>query len=136
MLRQYFEGNFPVHCLVPRAEDHAHTACPDLIEDYVFPENQSARFTFGKKARLPSSQLVALDQFQREFLHGVGVDGVYQLVNFGLLHQAAFGQLADERIEAAKATLEADPNVKALKDMFGAEINADSIELLNPTQND
>jgi DNA polymerase-3 subunit gamma/tau len=45
-------------------------------------------------------------------------------------------RLADERIEAAKATLEADPNVKALKDMFGAEINADSIELLNPTQND
>ena len=43
---------------------------------------------------------------------------------------------ADERIEAAKATLEADPNVKALKDMFGAELNTDSIELLNPSQND
>ena len=43
---------------------------------------------------------------------------------------------ADERIEAAKATLEADPNVRALKDMFGAEMNADSIELLNPPPND
>ena len=45
-------------------------------------------------------------------------------------------RLADERIEAAKAILEADPNVKALKDMFGAELKTDSIELLNPTQND
>jgi DNA polymerase-3 subunit gamma/tau len=43
---------------------------------------------------------------------------------------------ADERIEAAKATLEADPNIRALKDMFGAEMNADSIELLNPPPND
>ncbi len=43
---------------------------------------------------------------------------------------------ADERIDAAKATLEADPNVRALKDMFGAEMNADSIELLNPPPND
>ncbi len=43
---------------------------------------------------------------------------------------------ADERIEAAKATLEADPNVRSLKDMFGAEMKADSIELLNPPPND
>ena len=43
---------------------------------------------------------------------------------------------ADERIDAAKATLEADPNVRALKDMFGADMNADSIELLNPPPND
>ena len=43
---------------------------------------------------------------------------------------------ADERIEAAKATLEADPNVRALKDMFGAEMKPDSIELLNPPPND
>ncbi|MDX1403611.1 MAG: DNA polymerase III subunit gamma/tau [Woeseiaceae bacterium] len=34
----------------------------------------------------------------------------------------------DERYEAARASIEADPNVKALKDMFGAEINPDSIE--------
>jgi len=43
---------------------------------------------------------------------------------------------ADEKIEAALATLESDPNVKSLKDMFGAELNADSIELINGTQND
>ena len=45
-------------------------------------------------------------------------------------------RLADERIEVAKATLEADPNVRALKDMFGAELKADSIELLNPPPGD
>ena len=46
---------------------------------------------------------------------------------------------ADEKIEAALATLESDPNVKSLKDMFGAELNADSIELIESiegTQND
>ena len=45
-------------------------------------------------------------------------------------------RLADERIEAARELLESDPNVQALKDMFDAELNADSIELINPTQND
>jgi DNA polymerase-3 subunit gamma/tau len=43
---------------------------------------------------------------------------------------------ADEKIEEAIATLESDPNVKSLIDMFGAELNADSIELINGTQND
>jgi DNA polymerase-3 subunit gamma/tau len=43
---------------------------------------------------------------------------------------------ADEKIEEAIATLESDPNVKSLKDMFGAELNADSVELINGTQND
>ena len=38
----------------------------------------------------------------------------------------------DEKYEAARASIEADPNVKALQDMFGAELNADSIE---PVQN-
>jgi len=45
-------------------------------------------------------------------------------------------RMADERIEAARQTLEADPNVQALKDMFGAELKTDSIELLNPSQSD
>ena len=45
-------------------------------------------------------------------------------------------RLADERIEAARATLESDPNVQALKNMFDAELKADSIELINPSQND
>ena len=36
---------------------------------------------------------------------------------------------AEER-EAARAGLEADPNVRALKDMFGAELVPDSVELL------
>jgi DNA polymerase-3 subunit gamma/tau len=36
----------------------------------------------------------------------------------------------DEKIEAARASLESDPNVKALQDMFGAQLNPDSIELV------
>jgi len=45
-------------------------------------------------------------------------------------------RVADERLEAARQSLEADPNVKALKDMFGAELKTDSIELINPPQSD
>ena len=45
-------------------------------------------------------------------------------------------RLADERLEAARQTLEADPNVQAMKDMFGAEIKAESIEIINPAQSD
>ena len=45
-------------------------------------------------------------------------------------------RLADERIEAARVKLESDPNVQALKDMFGAELKPDTIELINPSQND
>ncbi len=37
-------------------------------------------------------------------------------------------RLVDEKMEAARASLESDPNVKALQDMFGAQINPDSIE--------
>ena len=41
---------------------------------------------------------------------------------------------ADEHYQAERAKLEADPNVKALKSMFGAELNIESIRLNNPTQ--
>jgi DNA polymerase-3 subunit gamma/tau len=41
-------------------------------------------------------------------------------------------RLADEEIEAARVSLESDPNVQALKDMFGAELRTDSIEILQP----
>ncbi len=37
----------------------------------------------------------------------------------------------DEEMEAARASLESDPNVKALQDMFGAQLNPDSIELIH-----
>lgn len=43
---------------------------------------------------------------------------------------------ADEQFAAERKKLEADPNVKALKDMFGAELKADSIKLNNPPQGD
>ncbi len=37
---------------------------------------------------------------------------------------------ADEEIAAARESLESDPNVRALKDMFGATLNADSVEVV------
>jgi DNA polymerase-3 subunit gamma/tau len=43
---------------------------------------------------------------------------------------------ADEQIAAERAKLEADPNVQALKDMFGAELSNESIKLNKPTQSD
>jgi DNA polymerase-3 subunit gamma/tau len=43
---------------------------------------------------------------------------------------------ADERVEAERVKLEADPNVQALKDMFGAELNTESIRLNNPSHSE
>ncbi|MFQ6004239.1 MAG: DNA polymerase III subunit gamma/tau [Woeseia sp.] len=42
----------------------------------------------------------------------------------------------DEKIQAARASLESDPNVKAMRDMFGAQLNPESIELVHasPTE--
>jgi len=45
-------------------------------------------------------------------------------------------RLADERIDAARESLESDPNVQAIKSMFDAELKTDSIELIKPTQSD
>lgn len=45
-------------------------------------------------------------------------------------------RIADERLDAARASLEADPNVQTLKNMFGAELKPDSIELLNSPRSD
>ena len=42
----------------------------------------------------------------------------------------------NERFEAERVKLEADPNVQALKDMFGAELKTDSIKLNNPPQSE
>jgi DNA polymerase-3 subunit gamma/tau len=39
---------------------------------------------------------------------------------------------ADEHFAAERAKLEADPNVQALKSMFGAELSAESIRLIDP----
>jgi len=43
-------------------------------------------------------------------------------------------RLADEHFQAERAKLEADPNVQALKNMFGAELNSESIKLNEPPQ--
>ena len=45
-------------------------------------------------------------------------------------------RIADERMEAERQKLEADPNVQAMKDIFGAEIKTESIQLINPSQSD
>ena len=45
-------------------------------------------------------------------------------------------RMADEKLEEARQSLEADPNVQKLKTMFGAELKTDSIELINPPQSD
>ena len=39
-------------------------------------------------------------------------------------------RMADEELEAARRTLEADPNVQSLKNMFGAELKTDTIEII------
>jgi DNA polymerase-3 subunit gamma/tau len=43
---------------------------------------------------------------------------------------------SDERYAAARRALESDPNIKALKSMFGAELKSDTIEPLSPRQSD
>ncbi len=40
-------------------------------------------------------------------------------------------RMADEQLEEARQALEADPNVQALKTMFGAELKTDTIELIS-----
>jgi DNA polymerase-3 subunit gamma/tau len=45
-------------------------------------------------------------------------------------------RMADQRIVSARKSLESDPNVQALKKMFGAELKADSIEPLDPSRSD
>ncbi len=48
----------------------------------------------------------------------------------------AEARLSAERLDAARRSLEADPTVQALKDMFGAELKPDSIEVNNGSQRD
>ena len=45
-------------------------------------------------------------------------------------------RLADEGLEAARQSLEKDPNVQALKNMFGADIKADSVEIIPGPRSD
>ena len=40
-------------------------------------------------------------------------------------------RLADERLEEARQSLESDPNVQSLKNMFGAELKTDTIEIIS-----
>ena len=40
-------------------------------------------------------------------------------------------RLEDEALHAARVALESDPNVQVLKDMFGATLNSDSIQIIN-----
>jgi DNA polymerase-3 subunit gamma/tau len=40
-------------------------------------------------------------------------------------------RLEDEALQAARISLESDPNVQGLKDMFGATLNSDSVQIIN-----
>jgi len=40
-------------------------------------------------------------------------------------------RMADEQLEEARRSLEADPNVQAMKTMFGAELKTDTIEIIS-----
>jgi DNA polymerase-3 subunit gamma/tau len=40
-------------------------------------------------------------------------------------------RMADEKLEQARQSLEADPNVQTLKNMFGAELKTDTIEIIS-----
>jgi len=40
-------------------------------------------------------------------------------------------RMTDERLEEARQSLEADPNVQKMKDMFGAELKTDTIEIIS-----
>jgi len=40
-------------------------------------------------------------------------------------------RMADEQLEQARQSLEADPNVQTLKHMFGAELKTDTIEIIS-----
>jgi len=40
-------------------------------------------------------------------------------------------RMADERLKEARQSLEADPNVQTLKNMFGAELKTDTIEIIS-----
>ncbi len=41
-----------------------------------------------------------------------------------------------EQYDAARQSIESDPNVQALRDMFGAELNTETIEPINPPRSD
>jgi DNA polymerase-3 subunit gamma/tau len=43
---------------------------------------------------------------------------------------------SDEKLEAARESLEAVPKVKALRDLFGAQLNPDSIEPIDSKTSD
>lgn len=40
-------------------------------------------------------------------------------------------RVEDEALQAARVSLESDPNVQSLKEMFGATLNSDSVQILN-----
>jgi DNA polymerase-3 subunit gamma/tau len=40
-------------------------------------------------------------------------------------------RMADEMLEQARQSLEADPNVQTLKNMFGAELKTETIEIIS-----
>ena len=75
------------------------------------------------------------DALSRHFDENLNVEISVSDVVSETPHQKA-ERISDEKIDAARKSLESDPNVQTLKNMFGAELRPDSIELINPPRSD
>ncbi|MEE8427091.1 MAG: DNA polymerase III subunit gamma/tau C-terminal domain-containing protein, partial [Woeseiaceae bacterium] len=103
---------------------------------YICREGNTVHFNLDPRSEslLTRQRTEALAAaLSKHFNEPLSVDINVAEVIQGTPHQEE-SRLADERIEAARISLESDPNVKTLKSMFGAELKTDSIELLNPGQ--
>jgi DNA polymerase-3 subunit gamma/tau len=75
----------------------------------------------------PRQQTIA-DALSEKFGEKLTVDIAIGDESAGETPMQARARENDEKLEAARASLESDPTVKALRDMFGAEIKPDSVE--------
>ena len=66
----------------------------------------------------------------RHFGEPLKVDIVLESKDDAETPMQAESRLADERLEAARRSLENDPNVQTMKNLFGAELKADTIEII------
>ena len=75
-----------------------------------------------------SRQQTIADALSDRFGEKLSVDIALGDESAGETPMQARARQVDEKLEAARASLESDPNVKTLRDMFGAEIRPDSVE--------
>ena len=75
-----------------------------------------------------SRQQTIADALSARFGEKLSVDIAVGCKPDGETPMQAEARQNDEKLEAARASLESDPNVRALRDMFGAEIKPESVE--------